>query len=55
VVEHAREHLVWEQADILGEHAKDETVDEVRDGLGRMTALAEALSEASEVGSCLFR
>ena len=40
MAQHPREHMVRQQADVVGEHAEDEPVDEVRDRLRVMAALA---------------
>ena len=38
--EHAREHVVQQQANILGEHTEDKPVDEMRHQLRGVTACA---------------
>ena len=45
MAQHPREHVVRKQADV-GEHAEDETVDEVRDRLRFVTALAQLFERA---------
>ena len=51
LLQHALEHLAGQKANILGEHAKDETVDEVRDALRIMPCGAQALRQPGEL-SC---
>ena len=48
--EHLLEELVREQVHVLGEHAEHEAVDEMRDGLGRVAIVAQALGEGGEFG-----
>ena len=46
--QHPREHVVRKQANVVGEHAEDEPVDEVRDRLRFVTALAQCLGHQRE-------
>ena len=46
--QHPREHVVWKQADVVGEHAEDQPVDEVRDPRRVVPALAQRLSNRRE-------
>ena len=48
--QHPREHVVRKQADVVGEHAEDEPVDEVRDRLRLVTALGQRLGDRRERG-----
>jgi len=52
--EHAAEHLARKQIDVLGEHAEDEPVDEMRDRLRRVAAVAQALRQLGEFGRRLL-
>ena len=47
--QHLLEELVGQEADVLGEHAEDQAVDEVGDGLRRVAALAQAQREGGEL------
>jgi hypothetical protein len=46
--DHLGEVLVGQKAGIFGEHAEDEAVDEMGDGLGIMAALAQAVGDGGE-------
>ena len=46
--QHPREHVVRQQADVVGEHAEDQAVDEVGDRLGIVTALSQRLGDGGE-------
>ena len=48
MLQHPREHAVRQQADVFGEHAKHEPVDEVGDRLRFVTALPQALRQRRE-------
>ena len=48
VAQHPREHVVRQQADVVGEHAEDEPVDEVRDRLRVVAAIAKRLRHRRE-------
>ena len=48
--QHPREHVVRKQADVVGEHAEDEPVDEVRHRLRVVPALAQRLGYRRERG-----
>ena len=48
MLEHPGEHVVVEQAHVLGEHAEHESVHEMRHGLRVMAPLAERLRELRE-------
>ena len=50
LLHHAGEHAVGQQAHILGEHAEDQPVHEMRHRLRRMAAPAQALGQAGEGG-----
>ena len=52
--QHPREHVVRKQADVVGEHAEDEPVDEVRDRLRFVAALAQRLGNRRERGRHLL-
>ena len=49
VLQHPPEHVVRQQAHVLGEHAEHQPVDEMRDGLGVVAALAEPLGQGGEL------
>ena len=53
--QHAGEHGIGEQPNILRKHAEDEPVDEMRDGLGIMAACAKPLRQAGELLRGFFR
>ena len=46
--QHPREHVVRQQANVVGEHAEDQAVDEVRDRLRIVTALSQRLGDGRE-------
>ena len=46
--QHPREHMVRKQADVVGEHAEHEPVDEVCDRLRIVPALAQRLGHRRE-------
>ena len=46
--QHPREHVVRQQADVVGEHAEDQPVDEVRHRLRIVTALSQRLGDGRE-------
>ena len=48
MAQHPREHVVRQQADVVGEHAEDEPVDEVRDRLRVVAAIAKRLRNRRE-------
>ena len=50
MAQHPREHVVRQQADVVGEHAEDEPVDEVRDRLRIVAAPAQCLRDRRERG-----
>ena len=50
VFQHAREHVVGQQADILGEHAEDEAVDEMGDILRVVAARPQCLRQRRKGG-----
>ena len=50
MAQHPREHVVRQQPDVGGEHAEDEPVDEVRDRLRVVAALAQRLRHRRERG-----
>ena len=50
IAQHPREHVVRKQTDVVGEHAEDEPVDEVRDRLRIVPALAQRLGHRRERG-----
>jgi hypothetical protein len=54
VVDEAAEERVGEQADVLGEHAEDEAVEEVGDGVGREAAVAQRLGDVADVAGGLL-
>ena len=55
MLKHPREHVVRQQADIFGEHAEDQPVDEVRHGLWLVAPFAERLRKLGEGRSRAFR
>ena len=55
LVQEAREEVVLEEADVLGEHAEDEAVQEVGHLLGVLAALAQALGDLADVPGGLGR
>ena len=52
--EHAGEHVVGQEAHVLGEHAEDEPVDEMGYGLAVVAAPAQRLSERGKCGRRAF-
>ena len=48
--QHAGKHVFWEQADIFGEHAEDEAVDEMGDLLRVVAAAPQGLRQRGESG-----
>ena len=48
LIQHAREQLVGQQTNVLGEHAEDQPVDEMRDGLRVVTAVPQRLRQRRE-------
>ena len=48
--QHPREHVIRQQAHVVGEHAEDEPVDEVRDRVRIVAALAQRLCDRREGG-----
>ena len=46
--QHPREHVVRQQADVVGEHAEDQAVDEVGDRLRVMPSVSQRLSDRGE-------
>ena len=46
--QHPREHVVWQQTDVVGEHAEDQAVDEVRDRLRVVAAFPQRLGDRRE-------
>ena len=46
--QHPREHVVREQADVVGEHAEDQAVDEVGDRLRGVPPLSQRLGDGRE-------
>jgi hypothetical protein len=55
MLQHAGEHGIGEQPNILGKHAEDESVDEMRDGLRVVSACAKPLRETGELLGGFFR
>jgi hypothetical protein len=55
MLQHAGEHGVGEQPNILGKHAEHESVDEMSDGLGVVFACTKLLRETRELLCGFFR
>ncbi len=53
-VDHGREIVAGQQLHIFGEHAEDQAVDEMRDGLRIVAALAQAVGDGDEARGGLF-
>ena len=54
LVQHPPEHLVRQQPHVLGEHAEDQPVDEVRHGLRLVPALPQPLGQFGKGGRRLL-
>ena len=48
------EHLVGQQIDVLGEHAEDKSIDEMRDRFSGMPTIAQALRQLRKFSGCFF-
>ena len=48
LLQHPREHVIGQQAHVVGEHAEHEPVDEVRDGMRIVASLPQRLRDGCE-------
>jgi hypothetical protein len=55
MLQHAGEHGIGEQPNILGKHAEDKSVDEMRDRLGVVPACTKPLRQTGELLGGFFR